>query len=144
MDTQQQQPAEPPLPALDDAQAGLLRVARLLYFAAGTAEQINVSRAVDRGLDDQLIEFEVKTVLWGAVSLLPPNLRLDSGEPSEHHAGDRRDNLQSTLRAAALELRRGPLASLPAGISTLLTDLTGLIARLDASSRSQAAGQAPA
>lgn len=142
MDTQQQ-PAEPPLPALDDAQAGLLRVARLLYSAAGTAEQINVSRAVDQGLDDQLIEFEAKTVLWEAVALLPPGLRLDSGEQRDHHDGDRRDVLQSTLRAAALDLRRGRLASFPAGTSTLLTDLTALIARLDASPRNDTTGQAP-
>lgn len=138
-----QHSAEPPLSPLDDAQAGLLRVARLLYSAAGTAEQINVSRAVDQGLDDQLIEFEVKTVLWEAVALLPPSLRLDSGEQSDHHASDRRDDLQSTLRAAALELRRGPLASFPAGTSTLHTDLTGLIARLDASPCSQTTGQSP-
>lgn len=142
MDTPQHL-AEPSLPALDDADTGLLRVARLLYSAAGTAEQVTVSRAVDQALDDQLIEFEVKTVLWQAVALLPPGLRLDSGEQRDHHDGDRRNDLQSTLRSAAQELRRGPLASFPAGTSTLLTDLTALIARLDASSRSQTTGQAP-
>lgn len=142
MDTPQH-PAEPPLPALDDTQASLLRVARLLYSAAWTAEQIDAGREVDQGLGDQLIEFEVKTVLWEAVSLLPPGLRLDSGERSNHHAGDRRDDLQSTLRAAAMDLRRGPLASFPAGTSTLLADLTTLIARLDASPRSQTTGRSP-
>ncbi len=142
MDTPQHL-AEPSLPALDDADMGLLRVARLLYSAAGTAEQVTVSRAVDQALDDQLIEFEVKTVLWQAVALLPPGLRLDSGEQRDQDDSDRRNDFQSTLRAAALELRRGPLVSFPAGTSTLLTDLTALIARLDASSRSQTTGQAP-
>lgn len=142
MDTPQH-PAGSPLPALDDAQASLLRVAQLLYSAASTAEQINVSRAVDQALDDHLIEFEVKTVLWQAMALLPPGLRLDTGKQSDHHDGDRRDDLQSTLRLAAQELRRGPLASFPAGTSTLLTDLTALIARLDTSPRNQTTGQAP-
>ncbi|WP_375426504.1 hypothetical protein [uncultured Friedmanniella sp.] len=138
MDTPQP-PVEPPIPELDDAQAGLLRVAQSLYAAAGTAEQINVNHAVD----DQLIEFEVKTVLWEALSLLPPGLRLDSGERSDHHTGDRRDDLRSTLRAAAQELRRGPLTSFPAGTSTLLSDLTALIARIDASPPSQTSGRSP-
>jgi hypothetical protein len=138
-----QHPAGPSLPALDDAGTGLLRVARLLYSAAGTAEQITVSRAVDLALVDQLIEFEVKTVLWQAVALLPPGLRLDSDERRDHYDGDRRADLHSTLRSAAQELRRGPLASFPAGTSTLLTDLTALIARLNASPRSQNTGQAP-
>ena len=139
MDTAQH-PAEPPLPALDEADTGLLRVARLLYSAAGTAEQIAGSRAVDLALDDQLIEFEVKTVLWQAVALLPPGLRLDSGEQRD---GGRRADLQLTLRSAAQELRRGPLASFPAGTSGLHTDLAALIARLDASPRRQITGQAP-
>ena len=142
MDTPQH-PAEPPLPALDEADTGLLRVTRLLYSAAGTAEQIAGSRAVDLALDDQLIEFEVKTVLWQAVALLPPGLRLDSGERRDHHDGDRREDLQSTLRSAAQELRRGPLVSFPAVTSALVTDLAALISRLDASPRSQITGQAP-
>lgn len=137
-----QHPAEPTLPALDDVQAGMLRAARLLYSAAGSAELITVSKTIDLALDDQLIEFDVKTVLWQAVALLPPGLRLDSGEQRDHD-GDRRDDLQSTLRSAAYELRRSPLASFPAGTSTLLTDLTALIARLGASPRGQTTGLEP-
>lgn len=142
MDTPQH-PFEPSVPVLDDAQAGLLRVARLLYTAAGTAEQITVSRAIDLSLDDRLIEFDVKVVLWQAVALLPPGLRLDSGEQRDHRNLDRIADLRSTLHSAVRELRRGPLATFPAGTATLLTDLTVLVARLDTSPGGRTTGQAP-
>ena len=128
--------------ALDDAQDVFLRVARLLYSAAGTAELITVSRATDLTADDRLIEFDVKVVLWQVVALLPPGYRLDLGEPTDHHGSDPRDSVRSTLDVANQELRHGSLASFPAGTSILLADLTALIARLDSSPRSPTTGRA--
>lgn len=138
MDTPQP-PAGPALPVLDDAHGVLLRVARLLYSAAGAAELITVSRALDLSLDDRLAEFDVKVLLWQVVALLPPGLRLDQREQHDHD-GVPLDDLRSTLRAAAQELRQASLTDLPACTPTLLTDLTALIAHLDTSPRRRGDG----
>jgi hypothetical protein len=135
-------PYDPLVKGHDDGQAGLLAAARLIFTAAGEAERHIASRPIDEELDQRLVEADLKVVLWQAVALLPPGLRLDTEESSRGHRPGQDQKLpwgdiRSALETAARELRHVPLRAQPAGTSTLLADLTALISRLDPSPRGQ-------
>jgi len=136
------------LPAWDfgDGQAGLLAAARLLFIAASEAELQIGSRPINEDLDQRLVEADLKVLLWQAVALLPPGLRLDTAEPNWGHRPGQHQVLpwgdtRSALEAAARELRRVALRAQPAGTPTLLADMTALIARLDSLTRGQSDGR---
>lgn len=131
-----------------DGQAALLAAARLIFIAASEAEHQIASRPIDEDLDQRLVEADLKVLLWQAVALLPPGLRLDTEESNRNHRPGQDQALpwggiRSALEAAARELRRVPLRAQPAGTPTLLADLTALIARLDSSPRGQNDGREP-
>lgn len=141
-------PSDPLAVEFDDGQAGLLAAARLIYIAASEAEHQIASRPIDEDLDQRLVEADLKVLLWQAVALLPPGLRLDTDESDRDHRPGHHQVLpwgdtRSALEAAARELRRVPLRAQPAGTSTLFADLTALIARLDPSPRGQNDGREP-
>ncbi|MGI8457476.1 MAG: hypothetical protein ACR2LI_05135 [Propionibacteriaceae bacterium] len=141
-------PSGPLVGEFGDGQAGLLAAARLIFIAASEAENQIASRPIDEDLDQRLVEADLKVLLWQAVALLPPGLRLDTDKFSQDHQPGhdhvlRRADLRSALQAAARELRHVPLRAQPAGTSTLLADLTALIARLDPSPRGQNNGREP-
>lgn len=127
-------------------QAGLLAAAQLIFIAASEAEHQIASCPIDEDLDQRLVEADLKVLLWQAVALLPPGLRLDTEESNRDHRPGQDQispwgNIRSALEAAARELRRVPLRAQPAGRSTLLADLTALIARLDPTPRGQNNGR---
>lgn len=138
--------SDPSAGEFGDGQAGLLAAARLIFIAAGEAEHQIGSRPIDQDLDQRLVEADLKVLLWQAVALLPPGLRLNAEEPDwdhrpGHHQVLPRVDTRSALEAAARELRRVPLRAQPAGTPTLLADMTALIARLDLWTRGQNDGR---
>lgn len=141
-------PSDPLAREFGDGQAGPLAAARLIFIAASEAELQIASRPIDEDLDQWLVEADLKVLLWQAVALLPPGLRLDTEESNRDHRPGQDQvlpwgDILSALEAAARELRRVPLRAQPAGTSTLLADLTALIARLDPSPRDQNDGREP-
>lgn len=147
MSTHRKHPG-PLVEGLDDRQAGLLLAARLIFAAAGAAQRQIGGRPIDEDPDQRLVEADLKVLLWQAVALLPPGLRLDTEESNrDHRPGQDQDlpwgDILSALEAAARELRRVPLRAQPADTSTLLADLTALIARLDPSPCGQNDGREP-
>jgi hypothetical protein len=141
-------PSDPSVEEFCDGQAGLLAAARLIFTAASEVERQTAGRPIDEDLDHRLVEADLKVLLWQAVDLLPPGLRLDTEESSRVRRPGQdqilpRGEIRPALEAAARELCRVPLRAQPDGMSTLLADLAGLIARLDPTPRGQNNGRKP-
>lgn len=108
---------------LTAGQASLWRATQLIEQAGRAAETASSDLNT---IPVRCREFDVKSLLWQALVLLPDDLPLDG--PTPENAG-----CTALLAEAEAELRTFPLEDYPDGITELVVDLCDLIA----SSRAQ-------